>query len=352
MSSKLLELIALSCINWKAHENYRRYIDRTFMKDKVCLITGATSGIGKAAALQLAHLGATVVMVGRNPQRTATAVQEIRQQSGNNQVESMLADLSSQSEIRKLASEFHSSYQRLDVLVNNAGALMLSRRLSTDGIEMTFALNHLNYFLLTHLLLDTLKSSGPSRIVNVSSDSHQDAFLDFEDLQLEQSYGGYKAYGRSKLANLLFTYELSRRLQGSNVTANALHPGLVATKFLANNGLRGRVFNLFVRIVGRSATRGARPITYLASSAEVEGVSGKYFVEEGLVESSEASNDKDAALKLWHLSEEYTGLPPSTPDYLNLATDEQEEDDSQNASPEPEEASEPTGSSNESDQPA
>ena len=329
-----------------------RTTDDTIMKDKICLITGATSGIGKATALQLAQLGASVVMVGRNPQRTARAVQEIRQQSGNGQVESMLADLSSQSEIRRLASEFQSSYQRLDVLVNNAGALMLSRRLSTDGIEMTFALNHLNYFLLTHLLLDTLISSSPSRIVNVSSDSHQDAFLDFEDLQLQQSYGGYKAYGRSKLANLMFTYELSRRLQGSNVTANALHPGLVATKFLANNGLRGRVFNLFVRIVGRSATRGAHPITYLASSAEVEGVSGKYFVEDGLVESSEASKDKDAALKLWQLSEEFTGLPPSTPDYLNTATDVQAADDSQDLSPETEEASETTDSSNGSDQSA
>ena len=291
--------------------------DGTLMKDKVCLITGATSGIGKAAALQIAQLGATVVMVGRNPQTTAAAIQEIRQQSGNDQVESLLADLSSQEQIRQLAENFKSRHQRLDVLVNNAGALMLSRRLSADGIEMTLALNHLNYFLLTHLLLDTLKNSGPARIINVSSDSHQDANLDFDDLQMERHYGGYKAYGRSKLANLLFTYELSRRLQGSNVTANALHPGLVATKFLANNGLRGRVFNLFVRMVGRSATRGARPITYLASSPEVEGVSGKYFVEDGLVESSAASMDADAAFKLWQLSEEFTGFPPAIPEIIS-----------------------------------
>lgn len=282
------------------------------MQDKVCLITGATSGIGKAAALQLAQLGASVVMVGRNPQTTAAAIQEIRGQSNNDRVESMLADLSSQEQVRLLAKNFQARYQRLDVLVNNAGALMLSRQQSVDGIEMTFALNHLNYFLLTSLLLDTLKSSSPARIINVASDSHQDAHLKFDDLQLEKNYGGYKAYGRSKLANLLFTYELDRRLQGSNVTVNAMHPGLVATKFLANNGVRGRVYNLFVRLVGRSAARGAKTITYLASSPDVEGVSGKYFVEDGLVQSSPASYDKDAAVRLWKVSEEYTGLPPSS----------------------------------------
>ncbi len=318
------------------------------MKDKVCLITGATSGIGKAAALQIAHLGATVVMVGRNQQRTDAAIQEIRQQSGNDRVEPMLADLSSQEEIRQLAENFKSSYQRLDVLVNNAGALMLTRRQSADGIEMTFALNHLNYFLLTHLLLDTLKASGKARIINVSSDSHQDASLDFEDLQLERNYGGYKAYGRSKLANLLFTYELARRLQGSDVTANAMHPGLVATKFMANNGLQGRVYNLFVRMVGRSATRGARPITFLASSPDVGGVSGKYFVEDGLVESSTASNDKDAALKLWQLSEEFTGLPPSSPEDAESTPEYPAEDENQETPTGAGETQEPTGSLDES----
>ena len=316
--------------------------DGSLMNDRVCLITGATSGIGKAAALQLAQLGATVVMVGRNPQRTAAAIQEIRQQSGNGQVESMLADLSSQEEIRRLAEDFKARYQRLDVMVNNAGALMLSRQKSADGIEMTFALNHLNYFLLTNLLLDTLKSSGPARIVNVSSDSHQDAHLDFDDLQLERNYGGYKAYGRSKLANLLFTYELARRLQGSNVTVNALHPGLVATKFMANNGLRGRVFNLFVRLVGRSASRGARPITYLASSPEVEGVSGKYFVEDGLVQSSPASYDTDAALKLWRTSEELTGLPPSSTEDVEELTETPPQEEAQDVAAGTEQAHEPT----------
>ena len=303
--------------------------DGTSMKGKICLITGATSGIGKAAALQIAQLGATVVMVGRNPQRTAAAIQEIRQQSSNDQVESMLADLSSQEEIRRLAENFKTRYQRLDVLVNNAGALMLSRQRTVDGLEMTFALNHLNYFLLTNQLLDTLKSSGPARIINVASDSHQGAVLDFEDLQLERNYGGYKAYGRSKLANLLFTYELARRLEGSSVTVNALHPGLVATKFMANNGLRGRVYNLFVRLVGRSTARGAHPITYLASSSDVEGVSGKYFVEDGLVQSSPASYDREAALQLWQASEELTGLPPSSTEEVEELTETPPEEDAQ-----------------------
>ena len=279
------------------------------MKDKICLITGATSGIGKAAAVQLAELGATVVLVGRNSEKTSAAVEDVKEQTGNQEVYFLIADLSSQQAIRQLADDFKAHHQRLDVLVNNAGALMLSRQESIDGIEMTLALNHLSYFLLTNLLLDVLKSSSPSRIVNVASDSHQNAHLDFEDLQIQQKYRGYKAYGRSKLANMLFTYELARRLEGTGVTANGLHPGLVATSFLAtNNGLRGRVFNFFVRRAGRSAENGARTITYLATSSDVEGVTGGYFMDEGVVDSSQASYDKDASLRLWQVSEELTGL--------------------------------------------
>ena len=279
------------------------------MKDKICLITGATSGIGKAAAVQLAELGATVVLVGRNSEKTSAAVENVKEQTGNQEVYFLIADLSSQQAIRQLADDFKAHHQRLDVLVNNAGALMLSRQESIDGIEMTLALNHLSYFLLTNLLLDVLKSSSPSRIVNVASDSHQNAHLDFEDLQIQQKYRGYKAYGRSKLANMLFTYELARRLEGTGVTANGLHPGLVATSFLAtNNGLRGRVFNFFVRRAGRSAENGARTITYLATSSDVEGVTGGYFMDEGVVDSSQASYDKDASLRLWQVSEELTGL--------------------------------------------
>ena len=278
------------------------------MKGKICLITGATSGIGKAAAIQLAHLGANLVLVGRNPGRTTATVEQVRQRTGNPDVDYLVADLSSQQEIRQLAEAFKDRYHRLNVLVNNAGALMLSRQESIDGIEMTLALNHLSYFLLTNLLLDVLKSSTPSRVVNVSSDSHQEAKIDFEDLQLQRKYGGYRAYGRSKLANLLFTYELGRRLEGTGVTVNGLHPGLTATNFLANNGLRGRVFNVFLRLVGASARKGAQTITYLASSSDLEGITGKYFVDEGLVPSSSASNNSDDALRLWQMSEELTGL--------------------------------------------
>jgi len=278
------------------------------MKGKTCLITGATSGIGRVVAQELARLGATVAVVGRNPKKAAATVQYIRRQTGNSSVDFLLADLSSQREVRQLAEEYKDRYHRLDVLVNNAGAIMLARRQSVDGIEMTFAVNHLGHFLLTNLLLDVLKSSRPSRVINVSSDSHEGAELDFQDLQCQQKYGGLRAYGRSKLANMLFTYELARRLEGTGVTANTLHPGVVATNLLANNGLAGRVLNLFVRVIGRSADKGARTITYLATSTDVADVTGGYFVNETPVPSSQGSYDEDAALRLWRASEELTGL--------------------------------------------
>ena len=292
------------------------------MDGKICLITGATSGIGRAAAVQLAELGATVVLGARDSNKAVATVDQIRQQTGNNDIEYLLADLSSQQEVRRLADEFKTRHQRLDVLINNAGALMLTRQQSVDGIEMTFALNHLNYFLLTNLLLEMLQASAPSRIVNVSSDSHRNASMNFQDLQPQsraidgttggfpaEPYGGYRAYGQSKLANLLFTYELARRLEGTGVTANGVHPGLVATRFLAtNNGVRGRVFNFFVRLMARSAEKGARTVTYLASSTDVKDVTGKYFVDEVAELSSQASYDQEAAQRLWEVSEELTNL--------------------------------------------
>lgn len=283
------------------------------MKDKVCLITGATSGIGKAAAVQLAVLGATIVLVGRDAEKTSATVYQIQLETGNQEVYSFIAELSSQQAIRQLADDFKAHHNRLDVLVNNAGALMLARQETIDGIEMTFALNHLSYFMLTNLLLDVLKSSSPSRIINVSSDSHHSAHLDFDDLQLQKSYGGYKAYGRSKLANVLFTFELARRLDGTGVTVNGVHPGLVATNFMAtNNGLRGLFYNFFLRRMGRSVENGARTITYLGTSSDVDGVSGGYFMDEGVVDPSSASQDKDSALRLWQVSEELTGLDPDS----------------------------------------
>lgn len=280
------------------------------MKGKVSLVTGATSGIGKAAAEELARLGATVVVVGRNDEKCAATVDQIRQTTGSPSIEYLLADLSSQSEVRRLAQEFKEKYASLDVLVNNAGAIMLSRQFSVDNIEMTFALNHLAYFLLTNLLMDPLTASPAARVVNVSSGAHQGARMDFGDLQGRRRYTGWRAYGRSKLANLLFTYELARRLKGTSVTANALHPGLVGTNLLANNGRFGALLKAFLGFRGTSPKEGAQTVVYLASSPEVNGVTGQYYVKQKPLQSSEASYDTGAARRLWEVSAELTGLSP------------------------------------------
>ncbi len=220
----------------------------------------------------------------------------------------MLADLSSQQDIRQLAEGFKRRYQRLDVLVNNAGAIMFSRQESVDGIEMTLALNHLSYFLLTNLLLEPLKSGAPSRIINVSSSAHHRAEIDFDDLQSLNRYRGFRAYARSKLGNLLFTYELSRRLEGTGITVNALHPGLVATNLMANNGGIGRLLKVLLSLKGISEEEGAQTSIYLATSPEAEGITGQYFVKQKAVPSSQASYDKSAAGRLWQASAELAGL--------------------------------------------
>ena len=207
------------------------------MQSKVVLVTGATSGIGKLTALELAKMGANVVIVGRNPVKTAAVAEEIRHQlNGAGSVELLVGNLASLQEIKNIAQEFIAKYQRLDVLINNAGACFTERKLSPDGFEMTFALNHLNYFYLTSLLLDLIKASAPARIVNVSSSAHYGAKLDFDDLNHEKKYSGWKAYAQSKLMNIYFTRELAKRLQDSGVTANVLHPGFVATNFGRSNG--------------------------------------------------------------------------------------------------------------------
>jgi NAD(P)-dependent dehydrogenase (short-subunit alcohol dehydrogenase family) len=279
---------------------------------KVCLITGATSGIGLVAARELVRRGARVVLVGRSPARAEAAVSLVRSATGNPDVEFLLADLSSQQQVRELARQFRAKYPRLDVLVNNAGGIWMRRELTVDGIERTFAVNHLAYFLLTNLLLDTLTPSAPARIVNVSSRAHWRATLDFDDLMGERGYGGWKQYCRSKLMNLLFTYELARRLEGTGVTVNALHPGWVATGFAANNGWKGHLIRLAARLFALTPEQGARTLVYLASSPEVAGVSGRYFARERAVPSSPASHDQAAARRLWDLSAAMTGLP-STP---------------------------------------
>ena len=277
------------------------------MEGKTCLITGGSDGIGYVAARELARMGATVVVASRNATKTATAVARIIGETGNRAVRYLLADLSSQGDVRRLADQVKEQMPRLDVLVNNAGALFISHRRSADGIEMTFALNHLGYYLLTTLLLGLLKDSTPARIVNVSSSSHFSAGnFRLEDLPNPGINGGYRAYGRSKLCNILFTYELARRLEGSGVTVNALHPGLVRTNIARNNGLLGRVVNFFIGARGVDALKGAETLNYLATSPEVEGISGKFFVDCRAVPSSDLSYDAGLASDLWELSERLT----------------------------------------------
>ena len=274
------------------------------MDGKTCLITGGSDGIGYAAARELARLGATVVIAGRNPAKTASAAARIVEDTGNRSVRFMLADLSLQAEVRGLAAQIKEELPSLDVLLNNAGAVFLSHRRSVDGIEMTFALNHLGPFLLTTLLLDVLRGTPQARIVNVSSAAHFSARnLRLEDLPLTESSGGYRAYARSKLCNILFTYELARRLEGTGLTVNALHPGLVRTNIARNNGLLGRVVNFLIGARGVSAARGAVTLTYLAVSPEVEGLTGRYFVDCRAVPSSPLSYDTGLAAGLWELSE-------------------------------------------------
>jgi len=279
------------------------------MGEKVCLITGATSGIGKATAMGLASMGASVVMVGRDRGRGEAALAEVKEGSLNASVDLMLADLSSQQEIRRLADEFKETYLRLDVLINNAGLFRSKRVTIADGLEMTFAVNHLAHFLLTNLLLDLLKASAPSRIVNVSSGDHASGTIDFDDLQQEKRYKGAKAYSQSKLANVLFTYELAKRLEGTGVSANCLHPGAgIRTNF--GSGVSG-IFGFTVRALTplmKSPEKGADTSIYLASSPEVEGLSGRYFVKKAAARSSDLSHDKRLARRLWEVSADLTNL--------------------------------------------
>ncbi len=276
------------------------------LQNKIVLVTGATNGIGFEAAKTLAGMGATVVGVGRNPQRCTDAAAEITRATGNAQVEFLVADLAVQAQVRQVADEFKRKYDRLDVLLNNAGAYFNKREVSADGIEMTWALNHLNYFLLTDALLDVLKASAPARIVNVSSAAHTGARgINFEDVEFKAGYSGWGAYAHSKLANILFTYELARRLRNTGVATNALHPGFVATGFGHNNGgLMRTGMSIVQKIVAKKPERGAQTSIYLASSPEVEGVTGKYFSDSKETKSSAASYDVAAQQRLWQLSEQ------------------------------------------------
>lgn len=280
--------------------------------EKVFLITGGTDGIGRITAEAIARTGAAVVIVGRNQQKAETVIRDIQRTTNNERVEYLLGDLSAQAEVRRVASEFRQHYNRLDVLINNAGAVFVKRELSRDGFEMTFALNHLAYFLMTHLLLDLLIASAPARIINVSSMAHTSARLNLDELQSQPGYkpgyNSWRSYGQSKLANLYFTYELARHLQGTGVTVNALHPGFVATNFgRSNGGIFNPLFRL-AQVAAISPEAGAKTSIYLATSPEVEGVTGKYFDRCKPIPSSKVSYDLETARKLWDLSMKMTGL--------------------------------------------
>ena len=275
------------------------------MKKKTVLVTGANQGIGKAAAMELARQGAVVTIVSRNADKGRAAVADIERAAGARGVGLIVADLSSVAEVRRAAAEFKSRHDRLDVLVNNAGVYVPERHVTVDGLEETFAVNHLAYFVLTELLSDLLKASAPARIVNVSSDAHRHGTMRWDDLQFERRpYSARRAYTQSKLANLLFTYELARRLEGTQVTANALHPGVVASGFARTYA---GPMALFYKLGGPfmlSPERGARTTTHLASSPDVEAKTGGYYVRCRLSKSNAASHDEEGQRRLWAATEE------------------------------------------------
>ena len=280
------------------------------MTGKTVLVTGGTGGIGRATALGLSRLGARVGITGRDDARTRRAAAEVERASGN-PVDAFPADMSSQAEVRRLAAAVLDTYPRLDVLVNNVGGFWATRRTTADGLEHTFAVNHLAGFLLTNLLLDRLRASAPSRVVTVSSGAQRMGVLDFDDLQGERNWSGQRAYNQSKLANVEFTYELARRLQGTGVTANTLHPGVVRTSFAAEDS--SAVWKVMIPVMKpfmKSPEKGAATSIYLASSPEVEGVSGRYFVNSKPAESSKASHVTADETRLWEVSAALVGLAP------------------------------------------
>lgn len=279
------------------------------MKGKVCLVTGGTAGIGFVAARELARRGAQVTIVGRDQGRGAAAVNLIRAVADSGAVEFVAADLAEQTQVRTFAAAFAERRPRLDVLVDNAGGLFGRRRTTSEGIERTFALNHLGYFLTTLSLLPSLQAAAPSRIIVVASEAHRGAQLDFDDLQGEHHYNRWTAYRRSKLANLLFTYELARRLMGRGITANALHPGFVATDIGTRHSFLPRILWRIGTMAAVSPERAAQTILHLACAPEVAEVTGEYFIDKAPARSSPASYDRATADRLWDISLNLTGMP-------------------------------------------
>ena len=283
------------------------------MKGKTCLVTGATSGIGKATALKLAQMGATVIIVSRNEEKGLLAQRELQKLSGNKLVDFLVADLSSQNSVRNLAQSLKEKLQQkqLHVLINNAGTFSTKRQMTEDGLEMTFAVNFLSRFLLTNLLLDILKQSAPSRIINVAGAYHSKGEIHFDDINLEQNYGASRANNQAKLADVLFTYELARRLDGTNVTVNCLHPGAVRTGSIykdKNASFIMKTMYKFFSVFFKSPEKGAETSVYLASSPEVKNVTGEYFIDKKIKKSVEKTYDRDLQDKLWKISVSLTGL--------------------------------------------
>ncbi|MEO0564451.1 MAG: SDR family oxidoreductase [Chloroflexota bacterium] len=291
----------------------------TDLTGKHIIVTGATNGIGEVAARELARMNATVVVVSRSESKCKATVDSIRQDTGNTNVSYMAADLSDMEAVRELAEAYRNKFDRLDVLLNNAGAIFTERRESEQGLEMTFALNHINYFLLTHELLPLIRQTADAnpdwgaRIVNVSSAAHQSG-MNWQDVQYKNGYNALSAYGQSKCMNVLFTYALARRLEGTNIAVNALHPGFVETGF-------GTETNWFVRgmlkmlqpLFAKSPMEGAETSIYLASSPDIQGVTGKYFVDSQQKQTIAATYEEAEQERLWTLSEEITGITAQQP---------------------------------------
>ena len=284
----------------------------TSMAGRTVLITGATGGIGNATALGLARMGAYVAIIGRDSARTDDAVRELR---AVGQADGFVADLSAQAEVRRVADEVLRKLPRLDVLVNNVGGYWDTRHVTADGLEHTFALNHLAPFLLTNLLLDRLRQSAPARVVTVASNAHSMGRIDFDDLQNERDYSGSRAYNQSKLANVLFSYELARRLQDTSVTANAVHPGLVSTGFGGEDpGQAQRLLVPLLRPFMKRPAQGAATSIYVASDPQLEHVTGRYFAKSATTKSSDRSYDEATAARLWEVSADLVGLHTPTPE--------------------------------------
>ncbi len=271
---------------------------------KTILLTGATEGIGKSAALDFARRGATLVLVGRNPEKTERVRADLVRESNNERIEALLGDLSLVADIRRVAREFKAKHDRLDVLVNNAGALFASRKTTADGYEMTFALNHLAYFVLTQELLDVLTKTPGARVVSTSSGAHASGKLDLDDLaRRERRYFGFEVYGSSKLANILFTRELARRLEGTGVTVNCFHPGFVQTGFGAANGIWSPFIKLAAGLFARTPEKGAETLIWLATSPEAASFNGEYFMDKKPARRTRKAKDDGLAKKLWELTE-------------------------------------------------